>query len=85
MGPQGGASTNIHSLETSGVDFGTCHRRIGAGQAIQYIYSAWFLLELLARIAVDGRKLFVGEDCQRQSFRVSKNAGTPKSSKLIQF
>lgn len=31
-------------------------------QAIQYIYSAWFLLELLARIAVDGRKLFVGED-----------------------
>ena len=31
-------------------------------QAIQYVYSAWFLVELLLRIAVDGRKLFVGED-----------------------
>eukprot|EP00435_Cladocopium_sp_Y103_P000573 s5165_g1.t1 len=31
-------------------------------QAIQYVYSAWFLVELLVRIAVDGRKLFVGED-----------------------
>jgi len=31
-------------------------------QAIQFIYSGWFLLELVLRIAVDGRKLFYGED-----------------------
>ena len=31
-------------------------------QAIQFIYSGWFLLELVLRVAVDGRKLFYGED-----------------------
>ena len=31
-------------------------------QAIQFVYSGWFLLELVLRFAVDGRKLFYGED-----------------------
>lgn len=37
--------------------------RIGVKrQAIQFVYSGWFLLELVLRFAVDGRKLFYGED-----------------------